>query len=154
MSMLASSSERRLQNPSQPGRKLGSDFEPPDRLPEPAISRARRQLIERLCEVVVWPATRISVHERDLAADLLISLLPSCDQPARIRLAQRLALLSEASKALQRYLCMDNLDVAAPLLSAGLGMDDADLVDCLSPDRIGHALAVAGRRRWCSASRS
>jgi uncharacterized protein (DUF2336 family) len=114
---------------------------------EAPMSRARRQLLDRLCEVVAWPATRIPVHERDLAADLLIGILPSSELPARIRLSQRLALLSEAPKALQRYLCQDHLDVAAPLLTHGLGMDDADLVDALRPDRIGHALAVASRRR-------
>jgi uncharacterized protein (DUF2336 family) len=111
-----------------------------------AMSRARQQLIDRLCEVTTWPSSRISVHERDLAADLLVGLLASCALPARKRLAQRLAPLSDAPKPLLRYLSADHFDVAEPLLAAGAGMDDADLIAAIDPDRLSHARLIASRR--------
>lgn len=114
--------------------------------PDVTPSRARRELVEKLCEVVTWPASRIALHERDLAGDLLLNLLPSCDLPARVRLAQRLAQLSEAPKALQRYLVRDHIDVAAPLLKEGVGLDDSDLISAISEEAPGHARALCQRR--------
>lgn len=124
-------------------------MEPSPAAPAPADlepSQTRRQLIRGLCEVCTWPASRISLHERDLAADLLIGLLPSCDLATRMRLATRLAPLVDAPKPLLRYLVRDHVDVAAPLLANGAGLDDSDLACAIREELPTHALAIAGRR--------
>lgn len=118
---------------------------------EPAISQTRRDLIDRLCDVVTWPTSRIPAFERDLAADLLIGLLPSASLSTKIVLAQRLAQLSEAPKTLLRYLVRDHIDVASTLLKDGVGLDDTDLLSAIGPDQLSHAFVLAGRRRLTAA---
>lgn len=122
---------------------------PPQTAPQgglDAVSQARRELLDRLCEVVCWPASRMSLHERDLAGDLLIGLLASAPPAQRQRLAERLAGLTEASKPLLRYLACDAHAVADGLLRTGLGLDESDLLAAIDEDRPGHALSIAARR--------
>ena len=52
--------------------------------------RARTALVQRLCEIVSWPESRIPAHERQLAADILVGLLRTSSVDLRKRCAEGL----------------------------------------------------------------
>jgi uncharacterized protein (DUF2336 family) len=108
--------------------------------------KSRAILIQRLSDVVCWPATRIQPHERQLAADVLVGLLRTASADMRERCAQRLALLVDAPKTLLRYLARDTIDVARLLLETSPALDDSDLVATVRGGVRAHWLAIAARR--------
>jgi uncharacterized protein (DUF2336 family) len=118
----------------------------PLELTEPHAPRARTALIQRLCEIVSWPETRIPSYERQLAADILVGLLRTSNLELRQRCAQGLVRVNDAPKALLRYLARDDISVAQPLLENGAGFDDADLIATVRGGISWHWLAIAKRR--------
>lgn len=119
---------------------------PPLELQLDAQMRSRTFLVQRLVDVVCWPATRIQPNERELAADVLVGLLRSANVDQRRRCATRLAAIVDAPKLLLRYLARDDIDVARPLLEESKALDDADLVATIRSTPRPHWLAIAGRR--------
>lgn len=109
--------------------------------------KSRAFLIQRLSEIVSWPATRIPPNERELAGDVLVGLLRTASVEMRQRCAERLAVLVDAPKTLLRYLARDTIDVARPLLEQSPALDDSDLVATIRGGVRAHWLAIAGRRR-------
>ncbi|GIK49784.1 MAG: hypothetical protein BroJett013_24810 [Alphaproteobacteria bacterium] len=110
-------------------------------------TQARAVLVSRLCEVVSWPESRIPAYERQLAADILVGLLRTSNVELRRRCALGLVRVTDAPKALLRYLARDEITVAAPLLESGPGFDDSDLVATVRAGVPAHWLAIARRRR-------
>lgn len=108
--------------------------------------RARHALVQRLCDIVSWPETRLPSYERQLAADILVDLLRTSNLELRQRCAQGLMRVHDAPKALLRYLACDEIGVAAPLLENGIGFDDSDLIAMVRAGTVGHWLAIAKRR--------
>ncbi len=108
--------------------------------------KSRAFLIQRLSDIVCWPATRIPAHERELAADVLVGLLRTARLEMRERCATRLALLSEAPKTLLRYLARDEISVARPLLETSVALDESDLIATIRGAMRAHWLAIAARR--------
>ncbi len=108
--------------------------------------RARTALVQRLCEIVSWPESRIPAHERQLAADILVGLLRTSNVELRQRCAHGLVRISDAPKALLRYLARDEITVAHPLLENGAGFDDSDLIATVRTALPAHWLAIARRR--------
>jgi uncharacterized protein (DUF2336 family) len=117
----------------------------PPRKPEEA-SRARRLLTAKLADIAGLPATRLSPHERQLAADLLMALLPTAPLEVRFGLAQRLALMEDPPRAVMRYLAMDEIGVAGPLLESAVGLDDSDLMTVIRGGFESHWLVIAKRK--------
>jgi uncharacterized protein (DUF2336 family) len=111
-----------------------------------AALRSRAFLVQRLTDVVSWPASRIPVYERELAADVLVGLLRSAGAEQRRRCAVRLAPIVDAPKLLLRYLARDDAEVARPLLEESKALDDADLVATIRSGLKPHWLMIAGRR--------
>jgi uncharacterized protein (DUF2336 family) len=103
-------------------------------------------LVQRLCEIVSWPETRLPSYERQLAADILVGLLRTSSIELRQRCALGLARVNDAPKALLRYLARDEISVAQPLLENGAGFDDADLIATVRSGYGWHWLAIAKRR--------
>jgi uncharacterized protein (DUF2336 family) len=103
-------------------------------------------LIQRLCDVVAWPESRLPAHERQLAADILVGLLRTASLELRVRCAQGLARVNDAPKGLLRYLARDEIDVATPLLEGGAGFDDSDLIATIRAGVAAHWMAIARRR--------
>jgi uncharacterized protein (DUF2336 family) len=97
-------------------------------------------------EVVSWPESRIPVFERDLAADLLLTLLRTMSVEVRRRCAERLAHLCDAPKPLLRYLVQDEITVASPLIENGVGFDDSDLIAAVRGGVSAHWQLLARRR--------
>lgn len=108
--------------------------------------RARAALVQRLCEVVAWPESRIPAHERNLAADILVGLLRTSNAELRRRCAQGLVRINDAPKTLLRYLARDDITVAQPLLENGLGFDDSDLIATIRAGVASHWVAIAKRK--------
>lgn len=123
-----------------------SEPAPPLELSEAQAAQARGVLVQRLCEIVAWPESRIPSYERQLAADILVGLLRTSSVELRRRCAAGLVRIHEAPKGLLRYLARDEITVAAPLLEAGAGFDDSDLVATVRAGVSAHWMAIARRR--------
>ena len=131
--------------PNQPYPDPG-DPPPPLDLTEKQAPRARSALVQRLCELASWPESRIPPHERQLAADILVGLLRTSNVEVRQRCAIGLVRINDAPKTLLRYLARDEIQVAQPLLEAGAGFDESDLIATVRAGVQAHWLAVARRR--------
>ena len=131
--------------PNQPRAEF-SDPPPPLELTEPHAPKARLALVQRLCEIVSWPETRLPAYERQLAADILVGLLRTTNVDLRRRCAHGLIRVQDAPKALLRYLARDEISVAGDLLENGVGFDDADLIATVRAGTSSHWLAIAKRR--------
>ncbi len=126
-------------------------FEPPPagaplELKDAVRAEARQALAGRLIELVTWPESRIPPHERQLAADILLGLLRNAPLDLRQRCANGLQRITDAPKALLRYLARDEIAVAEPLLEGGLGFEDSDLIAVVRGAARRHWLAIARRR--------
>jgi len=108
--------------------------------------QARDALVQRLCDLVSWPESRIPAHERQLAADILVGLLRTSNVELRRRCAQGLTRINDAPKTLLRYLARDEITVAQTLLEDGVGFDDSDLIATVRAGMAAHWLAIARRK--------
>jgi uncharacterized protein (DUF2336 family) len=108
--------------------------------------RARMALVERLCDIVSWPESRIPTHERQLAADILVGLLRTSNVDLRRRCAHGLTRINDAPKTLLRYLARDDINVSEKLLEEGIGFDDSDLIATIRAGMAAHWLAIARRK--------
>jgi uncharacterized protein (DUF2336 family) len=132
--------------PSNQPRLDYADAPAPLELSQAHQPRARAALVERLCDVVSWPESRIPAHERQLAADVLVGLLRTSSVDLRRRCAAGLTRINDAPKTLLRYLARDEISVAEPLLEHGLGFDDSDLIATIHAAVASHWVAIARRR--------
>lgn len=107
---------------------------------------ARTAIVQRLIEIVSWPESRIPPYERQLAADILVGLLRTSGIDLRRRCAQGMIRITDAPKALLRYLARDEIKVADGLLEQGLGFDDSDLIATIRAGVSAHWLAISRRR--------
>ncbi len=130
---------------NQPRSEFSDQIRPLE-LSEPHAPKARLALVSRLCELVSWPESRIPAYERQLAADILVGLLRTSSLELRQRCAHGLARISDAPKALLRYLARDEISVAGPLLENGVGFDDSDLIATVRAGVAPHWVAIAKRR--------
>jgi uncharacterized protein (DUF2336 family) len=112
-------------------------------------TRTRATLIRRLQDVVGLPSSRITPQERHIASDLLIEVLRDSDTQARVRCAERMAMLVEAPALLLRFLAKDEIQVAIPLLEVCEGFDDSDLIATANATTATtqHRLLIAMRKR-------
>lgn len=124
----------------------GADMAAPLELTTRQAHGARTALVKRLCEIVSWPETRMPTQERQLAADILVSLLRTASSDLRRRCALGLVRVQDAPKGLLRYLARDEYQVAEPLLENGIGFDDSDLIATVRAGVGAHWLAIARRR--------
>jgi uncharacterized protein (DUF2336 family) len=112
-------------------------------------TRTRATLIRRLQDVVGLPSSRITPQERHIASDLLIEVLRDSDTQARVRCAERMAMLVDAPALLLRFLAKDEIQVAIPLLEVCEGFDDSDLIATANATTATtqHRLLIATRKR-------
>jgi len=112
----------------------------------PPPARSRHALLKRLADVVCLPASRVNAFERSMTADLLIELLREAAVEERIRIARRVASVSEIPTGLARLLLRDELEVARALLENSNGLSDTDLIDCARQSTPEHRRIIAARR--------
>ena len=109
-------------------------------------SRARRALLRRLADVVSLPTSRVNAFERAVVGDLLVEMLRLATFDERLRVASRIAGLSELPNSLTRLLLRDEPQIAAHLLEECGALTDADLVACARDTTEAHRFAMAARR--------
>lgn len=131
--------------PNQPRVEVG-ELPLPLELTEEHTPKARGALVQRLCELVSWPESRIPPHERQLAADILVGLLRTSNVDVRQRCAIGMLRIHDAPKTLLRYLARDEIRVAQRLLEEGIGFDESDLIATIRAGVATHWLAIAKRR--------
>ena len=93
----------------------------------PAKSRARLALLKRLADVVSLPSSRVNAFERSVTADLLVEILREADTQDRLRVARRVAALTDVPGPLARLLLRDEPEVAQPLLESNASLSETDL---------------------------
>ena len=108
--------------------------------------KARAALLKRLADVVSLPASRVNAFERAVTGDLLVEMLRLASRDERIRVARRLAPLSELPSSLTRMLLRDEPGVARILIEEGTALSDVDLVNCVHDTHVEHRLMIAARR--------
>ena len=108
--------------------------------------RSRGALLKRMADVVCLPGSRVNAFERAMTADLLIELLREAAVEERIRIARRVAAVSEIPTGLARMLLRDELEVAGALLENSPTLGDADLIDCARTSTQEHRRMIAARR--------
>jgi uncharacterized protein (DUF2336 family) len=126
-------------------------YDPPDSSPEPAATptpavRSRATLLKRLADVVCLPGSRVNAFERSMTADLIVELLREADIEERMRIARRIANVSEIPTGLARLLMRDDLQVARALLENSGTLGDGDLIDCARGATVEHRRLIAARR--------
>jgi uncharacterized protein (DUF2336 family) len=108
--------------------------------------RSRGTMLKRLADVVCLPGSRINAFERSMTADLLIELLREAALDERVRIARRVAAVSEIPTGLARLLLRDDVEVARALLENSATLGDADLIDCARSATLEHRRLIAARR--------
>jgi len=117
----------------------------PDDSPPPQF-RARGALLRRLAEVVCLPSSRINAFERSVTADLLIEMLRDASPDERLKVARRLASLTEPPPQLARLLLHDEPRIARPLLEECESLSDAELLDCARTSGSEHRVMITARK--------
>ena len=108
--------------------------------------RARHALLKRLADVVSLPGSRVNAFERAVTGDLLVDMLRLAAPQERLRVAQRLAPLSELPNSVTRLLLRDEPQVAAVLIETCAALSDSDLLSCALDAGPEHRRLIAGRR--------
>lgn len=117
-----------------------------DEPPARPTARSRTTLLKRLADVVCLPGSRVNAFERSMTADLLIELLREAGIEERVRIARRIANVSEIPTGLARLLMRDDLEVARALLENSATVGDGDLIDCVRTATTEHRRLIASRR--------
>jgi uncharacterized protein (DUF2336 family) len=118
----------------------------------PAKSRARLALLKRLADVVSLPSSRVNAFERSVTADLLVEILREADTQDRLRVARRVAALTDVPGPLARLLLRDEPEVAQPLLESNASLSETDLLDCVAVGGEAHRRLIASRRNLSEAT--
>ena len=114
-------------------------------------SRARRALLKRLADVVSLPGSRVNAFERAVVGDLLVEMLREAEPSERVRVAKRLAPLTEIPDSLTRLLLRDTSGAAEFLLEECSAFSDSDLIACALEAGHSQRMAMAGRRNLSEA---
>jgi uncharacterized protein (DUF2336 family) len=112
----------------------------------PPLGRARLALLKRLADVVCLPSSRVNGFERAMTGDLLVEMLREAAPAERMRVAKRLASLTDIPNPLLRLLTRDEPDIARPILEEGQALTDCDLIGCVREAGPEHRKIIAGRR--------
>jgi uncharacterized protein (DUF2336 family) len=114
--------------------------------PQTRTFRARGALLKRLADVVCLPSSRVNAFERAMTADLLVDMLREAEPEERLKVARRLANLTEIPASLVRLLLRDRVEIAEALLANAQGLSDSDLLDCARMTGLEHRRLIALRR--------
>ncbi len=109
------------------------------------LGRARLALIRRLADVLSLPLSRVNHFERAMTADLLVEMLREADPSQRVRVARRMAALSDPPPSVLRLMLQDGVEVARPLLTEA-ALTDSDLLLCIAETGPAHLRLIAGRK--------
>jgi len=111
----------------------------------------RRQLAQRLADVICIPESQLAPQERHMAGDVLVELLREADIELRERVAKRLVMLNEAPRTILVILAKDELQVAQHVLEKSKNLTDSDLIQIARKVPLSHRKVIAKRRHIADA---
>ncbi|HEV2365325.1 MAG TPA: DUF2336 domain-containing protein [Caulobacteraceae bacterium] len=111
-----------------------------------ARQTSRAALLKRLADVISLPSSRVNAFEKSVTGDLMIEILQTADPEVRVRVARRLAPVSDIPPVIARLLLRDDIETAGPLLAECAALSDAQLLDCARHASAAHRRLIATRR--------
>jgi uncharacterized protein (DUF2336 family) len=128
-------------------RKLASaDIEALLTLAHDPTPAARQQLVGAVSDFMFRDDGELSAREREIAVDILRTLIRETETAIRRALADRLSREPTAPHELIVALANDEIDVAQPVLSDSVVLTDPDLLEVIKQRTLQHQLAIALRR--------
>lgn len=112
---------------------------------EPADRERLLMNIVSLCEMAGSGGDADAVRARGLIDELFMTLVLDAEREVRRRLAERIAGVDWAPKALIHVLALDDIEIARPIIAASPLLDDDDLVRLLVEATLEHQIEVARR---------
>lgn len=110
-----------------------------------SVSGPRSEMVRKVCDIVVLPATRISANERSFAADILLQVLDKVEPELRSEVALRVSRVTEAPSALVRMILLDDPEIAEQVIRKAESVAEPLLIECVQKGTTAHRLAVARR---------
>lgn len=108
----------------------------------------RADALRRLTDLFLSGWSRYSDEQIELFDEVMCRLCVEVETAARAAMAERLAPLSSAPRALIRRLATDDaIEVAGPVLAKSTRIDDVTLLEVARTKRQDHLLAIAKRAR-------
>jgi Uncharacterised protein conserved in bacteria (DUF2336) len=107
--------------------------------------RHRETIVRRLSDLLFLSAGQISPFEKGLVDEILSGLYGSLDSLMRLRLARRLAPLSEPPPRLTRLMAVDKVEIAHLFLERQELFDEAELAQLIARTGPEHHLLLARR---------
>jgi Uncharacterised protein conserved in bacteria (DUF2336) len=105
-------------------------------------------MLHQLTELFLVNVGHYSADQLDLYDGILNELVKKVEVAARVKLAQRLALIDRAPTKTIRSLALDDtIEVAEPVLSQSNSLDEDTLTRCISLKGQEHLLAIATRNK-------
>ncbi len=105
-------------------------------------------MLQQITDLFLLNVGHYSAEQLDLYDDVLTELIANVEVAARAKLAQRLAPVNSAPSNAVRSLALDDaIEVAEPILSQSLALDDDTLTRCIATKGQEHLLAVATRNK-------
>ena len=112
---------------------------------EPADRERLLMNIVSLCEMAGSGGDDEAVRAKSLIDELFMTLVLDAEREVRRRLAERIAGVAWAPKALIHVLALDDIEIARPVIAASPLLDDDDLVRLLVEATLEHQVEVARR---------
>jgi uncharacterized protein (DUF2336 family) len=112
---------------------------------EPADRERLLTNIVSLCEMAGSGGDAEAVKAKTLIDELFMTLVLDAEREVRRRLAERIAQVDWAPKALIHVLALDDIEIARPIIASSPLLDDDDLVRLLVEATLEHQIEVARR---------
>jgi uncharacterized protein (DUF2336 family) len=106
----------------------------------------RSQILERVTDLFVLGSARLSEDDISIFDDVIGRLAAKIEQSAQVLLANRLAPIANSPPKTIRTLALhDAIEVAGPVLTQSVRLDDQTLLEVATQKGQGHMLAIAHR---------
>ena len=112
---------------------------------EPADRERLLMNIVSLCEMAGAGRDAEAARAKTLIDELFMTLVLDAEREVRRRLAERIAGVGWAPRALIHVLALDDIEIARPIIAASPLLDDEDLVRLLVEATLEHQIEVARR---------
>jgi uncharacterized protein (DUF2336 family) len=112
---------------------------------EPADRERLLMNIVSLCELAGPGGNAEAVKAKALIDDVFMTLVVDAEREVRRRLAERIACVDWAPRALIHVLALDDIEIARPIIAASPLLDDSDLIRLLVEATLEHQIEVARR---------
>ena len=112
---------------------------------QPADRERLLMNIVNLCEMGGVGDSDDAARAKGIVDDLFMTLVLDAERAVRRRLAERIADVDWAPRALIHVLALDDIEIARPVIARSPLLDDDDLVRLLVETTLGHQIEVARR---------